>query len=76
MGKYYLCHPLIKDYVTMSLKGLYSALVTPILNEAIEFGDFKNLIKRQADGRIDGIIVAGTTRESPVLAQEEFIALV
>ncbi|MDR1891210.1 MAG: 4-hydroxy-tetrahydrodipicolinate synthase [Puniceicoccales bacterium] len=60
----------------MSLKGLYTALVTPFLNEAVEFGDFKNLIKQQADGGVDGIIVAGTTGESPVLAQEEFVALV
>jgi dihydrodipicolinate synthase/N-acetylneuraminate lyase len=41
----------------MSLKCLYTALVAPVLNEAVEFGDFKKLIQRQAHGGVDGTIV-------------------
>jgi dihydrodipicolinate synthase/N-acetylneuraminate lyase len=50
--------------------------VTPFLNEAVKFANFKNLIKRQIDGSVDGITVAGTMRESLVLTQEGCIALV
>jgi hypothetical protein len=39
MGKLYFSHLTIKDYVAMSLQGLYTALVTPFVHEAVEFGD-------------------------------------
>ncbi|MDR2779454.1 MAG: 4-hydroxy-tetrahydrodipicolinate synthase [Puniceicoccales bacterium] len=60
----------------MPLKGLYTALVTPFSKEALALEDFKILIKQQVNGGVDGVIVAGTTGESPVLTEEEFITLV
>ncbi|MDR1457833.1 MAG: 4-hydroxy-tetrahydrodipicolinate synthase [Puniceicoccales bacterium] len=60
----------------MALKGLYTALVTPFANEAVELKDFKNLIKQQVNGGVDGVVVAGTTGESPILTEEEFITLI
>ncbi|MDR1413794.1 MAG: 4-hydroxy-tetrahydrodipicolinate synthase [Puniceicoccales bacterium] len=59
----------------MPIKGLYTALVTPFVDGEINLNDFRRLISFQAEGGADGIVVAGTTGESPTLTGGEFISL-
>lgn len=59
----------------MILKGVYTALVTPFINGNIAIDDFKHLISHQINGGVDGVVVCGTTGESPVLTENEFCSL-
>ncbi|MFH1051806.1 MAG: 4-hydroxy-tetrahydrodipicolinate synthase [bacterium] len=53
-------------------KGTITALVTPFKkNLEIDFDALKKLIDFQIKSRIDAILVAGTTGESPALSKEE-----
>jgi 4-hydroxy-tetrahydrodipicolinate synthase len=60
----------------MLLKGLYTALVTPFIDGKLSLEDFKKLLMSQSEGFVDGVVVCGTTGESPVLTDEEFTILV
>lgn len=52
--------------------GLYTALITPFLpSKEIDTQTFIRLIKAQHDAGVDGIIIGGTTGESPTLTQKE-----
>jgi 4-hydroxy-tetrahydrodipicolinate synthase len=53
-------------------KGLYTALITPFdpLGN-LDLDSLENLVKRQLAGRVDGIIIFGTTGEGMTLTQEE-----
>jgi 4-hydroxy-tetrahydrodipicolinate synthase len=56
----------------MRLQGAITALVTPFTSG----GDFdpeaaKKVLKQQVEGGIDGVVVAGTTGESPTLSEDE-----
>ena len=53
------------------LKGSYVALVTPFKNGEIDYVALENLIKFQLDNYTDGILLCGTTGESPALANDE-----
>lgn len=55
----------------MLCKGIITAIVTPFKKGEIDFVSLKKLIQYQIDGDIDGIVVAGTTGESPTLSLEE-----
>lgn len=53
-------------------EGSYTAIVTPFRGKGdIDFDGLRQLIDFQAEGGISGIIVAGTTGESPTLTWEE-----
>ena len=58
------------------LSGVLTALVTPMLDSKIDEKSFKELLKTQIGSGVSGIIVAGTTGESPVLSDNEFKLLV
>ncbi len=52
--------------------GAYTALVTPFNRDgSVDFVRFAELIDRQAEAGIDGIVPVGTTGESPTLSPEE-----
>lgn len=54
-----------------------TAMVTPFDEAgAVDYGKVETLAKRLADNGSDGIVVAGTTGESPTLSDEEKIRLV
>ena len=55
----------------MSLKGSLVAIVTPFRDGVIDEEIFTTLIEEQIEGGTNGIIVAGTTGESPTLSHEE-----
>jgi 4-hydroxy-tetrahydrodipicolinate synthase len=53
-------------------KGVYTAIVTPFNEDgSVDYGCLKDLIDRQAEAGIDGIVPVGTTGESPTLSYEE-----
>ena len=53
------------------MKGIYTAIVTPFKSGDLDVKAFKNLLERQIDAGIHGIVVCGTTGESPVLSLDE-----
>ncbi|MDQ6913685.1 MAG: 4-hydroxy-tetrahydrodipicolinate synthase [Verrucomicrobiota bacterium] len=52
-------------------RGIYTALVTPFRDGAIDLGAFEKLIESQIAGGITGVIPVGTTGESPTLSHDE-----
>ncbi len=58
-------------------KGTITALVTPFKkNLEIDFDALKKLIDFQIKSRIDSILIAGTTGESPALSNDEKLELI
>jgi 4-hydroxy-tetrahydrodipicolinate synthase len=57
------------------LKGSYVALVTPFKNNKIDFSALRKLIKFHITNKTDGILLCGTTGESPALSSEERFSL-
>ena len=55
--------------------GVYTALVTPFKNGEVDFPSLKKLLRLQMDGRINGLVVNGTTAESPTLKTQEVAKL-
>ena len=59
------------------LGGVLTAIVTPFREDgAIDFDAFERLALHLVDSGSDGVVVAGTTGESPTLADAERLALV
>ncbi|MFG0284767.1 MAG: 4-hydroxy-tetrahydrodipicolinate synthase [Phycisphaerales bacterium JB039] len=58
--------------------GCFTAIITPFTADggAIDYGRLKAQIQRQADGGVRGIVVCGTTGESPTLSSAEYRELV
>jgi len=53
------------------IKGAYTALVTPFINEKINYDKMGELIEFQINEGIDGLVVCGTTGESATLSDKE-----
>ena len=51
--------------------GACTALVTPFLNDQINFPMMERLLQRQCDAGIEAIVICGTTGESPTLSDTE-----
>ena len=51
--------------------GACTALVTPFVDDRINYSMLERLLKRQVDAGIQAIVIAGTTGESPTLSDEE-----
>ena len=56
---------------TVQFSGTYTALVTPMSGGSVSFEDLEKLIEYQISEGIDGIVVVGTTGESPTLSHQE-----
>lgn len=52
-------------------QGCATALVTPFRNGSLDKAAFLRLLRRQIEGGIDALVVAGTTGESPTLTDAE-----
>lgn len=52
-------------------QGVISALVTPFTNTQVDYPSFKALINRQIKAGADGIVILGTTGESPAVTPLE-----
>ncbi len=55
----------------MKIQGLYTALVTPFRNGAVDYDNLTRLVEMQVAAGVDGISPVGTTGESPTLSFEE-----
>ncbi len=51
--------------------GLFTAIVTPFKNGAVDEKALEKLVEFQIAGGVDGIVPCGTTGESPTLSHEE-----
>lgn len=60
-----------------TLTGIWTALVTPFHEDgSVDMESFETLVRRQIDAGIDGVVVFGTTGESPTLSVQEKLTLV
>lgn len=61
----------------MNYRGLGTALITPFTNgKEIDFEAFKKLLDHQVSGKIDYLVIAGTTGEGATLTDSEIEELV
>ncbi|QSH41437.1 4-hydroxy-tetrahydrodipicolinate synthase [Lentisphaerota bacterium ZTH] len=55
----------------MQLQGVYTALITPFSNGAVDYGKLRELVEAQIVAGVDGLVPVGTTGESPTLDFKE-----
>jgi len=61
----------------LDFRGVWTALATPFSADgSIDWRSFEALLKLQEKGHVTGVIISGTTGESPTLTSEEKVALV
>ncbi len=54
------------------MKGIYTALITPFKSDGrIDEESLNRLLEQQKRSKVDGVVVCGTTAESPTLEREE-----
>ncbi len=53
------------------LNGIFTALITPFSKGEIDWVSLQKLLRQQIDGGVQGIVVCGTTGETPTLTLEE-----
>lgn len=53
------------------MQGVYTALITPFRNGAVDYEALQKLVEMQIAGQVDGIVPMGTTGESPTLNYDE-----
>ena len=56
--------------------GVCTALVTPFLDDKVNYPMFDMLLRRQMDVGISAVVVAGTTGEAPTLSDDEKLELI
>lgn len=55
--------------------GACTALVTPFLDDKINYPMLEQLLRRQIDAGIEAVVISGTTGESPTLSDDEKLEL-
>ncbi|MBR2633907.1 MAG: 4-hydroxy-tetrahydrodipicolinate synthase [Lentisphaeria bacterium] len=60
----------------LELKGVYTALVTPLANGKVDYAALKDLVEAQIAGNVAGLIPVGTTGESPTLDCDEHMKVI
>lgn len=60
----------------MNIKGVWLPVVTPFINNEVDYKSYKKLIDYYIDKKISGIIPLGTTGECPTIEDDEFIKIV
>lgn len=56
--------------------GVHTAMVTPFRDDALDMAAFVRLAQRQLDAGVHGLVICGTTGETPTLDASEWEALV
>jgi 4-hydroxy-tetrahydrodipicolinate synthase len=59
----------------MMFKGVYTAIVTPFEDGAIDVASLTRLVESQVDAGIHGIVACGTTGESATLSDDEIVEI-
>lgn len=60
-----------------SLRGIWTAIATPFDSSfGIDWKAFEKLLQHQVDGKVTGVVISGTTGESPTLTVQEKLAMV
>lgn len=52
-------------------EGVFTALVTPFQKGEVDWSSLKKLVRMQLEGGVQGLVISGTTGESPTLSLEE-----
>ena len=61
----------------MYFEGTYTALITPFYrDESVDFDTLEQLVERQIEGGVDGLVPVGTTGESPTLRPDEHLQVI
>ena len=61
----------------MHFKGTYTALITPFYrDESVDFDALEQLVERQIEAGVEGIVPVGTTGESPTLRPDEHLKVI
>lgn len=60
----------------MKIQGVYIPLVTPFVNDEVDFDSYKRLIDYYLNKNISGIIPLATTGESPTISEYEYEEIV
>lgn len=60
-----------KKTVQNPIQGIITALVTPFFEGKIDFESLERLLEHQSSGGVDGLVLFGTTGESPTVTKEE-----
>ena len=60
----------------LELKGVYTALVTPLANGKVDYDALRRLVEAQVAGGVAGLIPVGTTGESPTLDCDEHLKVI
>jgi len=55
--------------------GVCTALVTPFLEDRINYPMLEQLLRRQIDAGVEAVVICGTTGEAPTLSDEEKLEL-
>ena len=55
----------------MELRGVYTALITPFADGAVDYETLREIVEKQVKAGVAGIVPVGTTGESPTLSYEE-----
>jgi 4-hydroxy-tetrahydrodipicolinate synthase len=58
------------------IEGTYTALTTPFKNGEVDYKAFGNLIERQIEGKVQGVVPAGCTGEAATLSPAEQLELI
>ncbi|HRR27723.1 MAG TPA: 4-hydroxy-tetrahydrodipicolinate synthase, partial [Victivallales bacterium] len=62
--------------MSITLKGAFTAIVTPFKKGKVDFEKLAELVEFQISAGIDGLVPVGTTGESPTLSIEEHIEVI
>lgn len=54
------------------LRGTWTALITPFANDALDLLTFRSMIEHQIANGVSGLLVCGSTGETPTLTDDEF----
>lgn len=66
----------ISQTSTPPIQGVFTALITPMLDDGIDEASFTKLIEWQIEQGVHGIVPCGTTGESPTLTHDEHKRLI
>jgi 4-hydroxy-tetrahydrodipicolinate synthase len=56
--------------------GVYTAIITPFRNDAIDYEAFEKLIEFQVASGVAGLVPMGTTGESPTVSHDEHVEVI